>query len=209
MSTKNLSKGETTRSQILDIAYHLFLQNGFAGTSVREIANAASLTVGGIYAHFASKEHIWAEVFDTYHPYHQMIPSLIASEGDHAEALFRDAARRIVKDLEKREDIFNLMMIELVEFNGKHIALIIPNVLPHFTTLSKKFLRFQGNLRNISPTSLARAFMGLFFAYYATDHFIPPPLRHLVNRERALGEFIDIFLFGILTDDDPARRSAA
>ncbi len=205
MSDQTPSKGEITRSQILDVAYKLFMQNGYAGTSMRQIANACELTVGGIYGHFSSKEDIWVEVFEKFHPYHEMAPSLLDSQGETAEEWFRDAAIRIVKELEDREDIFNLMMIELVEFNGKHIGRLATHVLPTFEKIAPKYARFRKDLRSISPINISRAFAGLFFSYYVTDHFIPGVVRHLLNREKALGQFIDIFLFGILADSHPSR----
>jgi TetR/AcrR family transcriptional repressor of nem operon len=52
---------QATHARILAAAMGLFRQEGFAGASVERVMRAAGLTVGGFYAHFASKEAMLAE----------------------------------------------------------------------------------------------------------------------------------------------------
>ncbi|MCP3165657.1 TetR/AcrR family transcriptional regulator [Myxococcus qinghaiensis] len=52
---------QATRERILSAAQTLFRKEGFAGASVERVMKAAGLTVGGFYAHFASKETLLAE----------------------------------------------------------------------------------------------------------------------------------------------------
>src|SRR4051812_11535931 len=51
-----------TRAEILDHAGRLFRLRGYAGTSIDDIMLAAGLTRGAFYAHFESKEDLFAEV---------------------------------------------------------------------------------------------------------------------------------------------------
>jgi TetR/AcrR family transcriptional repressor of nem operon len=57
------SRKETaeTRELILDTAAREFRQNGIAETGLAEVMNAASLTHGGFYRHFESKEDLVCE----------------------------------------------------------------------------------------------------------------------------------------------------
>ncbi len=50
--------GVSTRERILDVALDLFTDQGFDGTSMREIAERLRITKPSIYYHFASKEEI-------------------------------------------------------------------------------------------------------------------------------------------------------
>ena len=50
--------GASTRERILDVALELFTDQGFDGTSMREIAERLNITKPAIYYHFASKEDI-------------------------------------------------------------------------------------------------------------------------------------------------------
>jgi AcrR family transcriptional regulator len=50
--------GASTRERILDVALDLFTDQGFDGTSMRELAERLRITKPSIYYHFASKEEI-------------------------------------------------------------------------------------------------------------------------------------------------------
>ena len=48
--------GEDRRARIIDVALTLFAQKGFAGTSTREIAEAAGISEPLIFQHFKTKD---------------------------------------------------------------------------------------------------------------------------------------------------------
>lgn len=54
MSTLQISRYD----KILDTATELFKQNGFAGTSMRDLAEAVGLEAGSLYSHVESKEEL-------------------------------------------------------------------------------------------------------------------------------------------------------
>jgi len=58
--TKNKS-AEKRKEDILHSAVDLFLEKGYEGTSMEAIAKKSSLTKGGLYHHFNSKEEILLE----------------------------------------------------------------------------------------------------------------------------------------------------
>lgn len=51
-----ISRGEETRAKILSAALALFRRYGFAGTTMRQIAESAGVALGGAYHYFPSKE---------------------------------------------------------------------------------------------------------------------------------------------------------
>ncbi|HVS16768.1 MAG TPA: TetR family transcriptional regulator [Thermoanaerobaculia bacterium] len=53
---------EATRASILEAAEGLFVEKGFAATSMSDIASAAGVTKSLIHHHFGSKEELWTEV---------------------------------------------------------------------------------------------------------------------------------------------------
>ena len=52
------SVADDTRQRILEIAVDLFIEQGYAGTSVRDISERLGMTKGSLYYHFASKEEV-------------------------------------------------------------------------------------------------------------------------------------------------------
>ncbi|MCA1779532.1 MAG: TetR/AcrR family transcriptional regulator [Xanthomonadaceae bacterium] len=50
---------DLTRGRILDAAFELFVEKGFAGVAMREIAERSGVTKSLIHHHFGSKEALW------------------------------------------------------------------------------------------------------------------------------------------------------
>lgn len=59
-----MSSSEThvLREAILDEAANLFMQQGYKGISMREIASATGLSKAGLYYHFKDKQHLFLEI---------------------------------------------------------------------------------------------------------------------------------------------------
>jgi len=197
MSAEHPTKGERTRSEIIQAAHGFFVRQGYHGTSMRQIARQAGIALGGIYNHFASKEDIFTAVLEAYHPYHDILPALETARGETVEAFVRDAATSLITALDKRPDFLNLMFIEIVEFKNRHIPELFKTFFPQVMELVQRFAEKQGNLRPIPLPMIIRVFIGLFFSYYMTglilgEHY-PPAMQ-----ENALEYFVDIYLHGIL-----------
>ena len=58
LSTTFMTKGETTRSEIIRKAAPIFNQRGYAGTSMQDVMQATGLEKGGLYRHFAGKQEL-------------------------------------------------------------------------------------------------------------------------------------------------------
>jgi len=58
---EGLTKGMQARERIISVAETLFNKQGFDGSSMRDIAAAASMQPASMYYHFSSKEELlWA-----------------------------------------------------------------------------------------------------------------------------------------------------
>ncbi len=194
-----LSRGERTRNEILKAAYPLFLENGFHGTSMREIAQGATIAVGGIYNHFASKEAIFMAVLIQHHPIQTVLPLIQAAQGGTIEDFVRDAAGRLVQGIGARMDFINLLFIELVEFKGSHVPLLYETVFPQVMDFAQRFVEGREELRSIPLPVLVRAFVGLFISYVMTELLIGKQ-QPLESQSDTLHYFVDIFLHGVLKE---------
>ncbi|MFG6401354.1 TetR/AcrR family transcriptional regulator [Microbacterium sp. P04] len=54
--------GSVTRDEILKVALDLFTENGFEGTSIRDISTALGMTKSSLYYHFVNKDDIVASL---------------------------------------------------------------------------------------------------------------------------------------------------
>lgn len=201
-------RGERTRAEIVQAAQSLFVEQGYHGTSMRQIAARAGVALGGIYNHFSGKEEIFKAILVQHHPLRLVLPSMEAAQGEDVRDLVRDAARRIVEILESKPDFLNLMFIELVEFKTQHLAELYELIFPQVMQFGGRMLAARQDLRPIPMPLMLRAFLGMFFSYYITEFLVanqmPPEMK-----DHALDAFIDIYLHGILAVPASARVEGA
>ncbi len=200
-SEETIPRGELTHEEILRCAHELFLERGFNGTSMRQIAQRAGIAVGGIYNHFASKEEIFEAIFVARHPFIELLPAMEAAQGDTLDAYVRDAAKRMVAALGEHYDFLNLMFIEIVEFKSKHIPQLFNQLFPYILEFSTRFEKFQDRFRPMPPAVMMRAFLGLFFSYVMTQLMIFDMIPDAMQ-ENALDHLVDIYLYGVIARDE-------
>lgn len=59
---KSYKAGEETKEKLLDYAEYLFSQNGFEGTSVRDIAKEVGVQLAAVSYHFGGKDNLFEQV---------------------------------------------------------------------------------------------------------------------------------------------------
>ena len=187
-----------SRQQIISSAHRLFLEQGFHGTTMRQIAKAAGVALGSLYNHFADKDDLFRAVFEAYNPYPLLLLALENSQGPTAEDLARTAARRLVTQLNARPDLIKLVFIDVVEFQGKHLQAAWPQVSPGMENFANRLRRDPTSVRSISTDGLLRAFFGLFYTFHMTEMLLGKPLNP-ESQSTALQELTEVYLFGILS----------
>ncbi|MBN2002036.1 MAG: TetR/AcrR family transcriptional regulator [Anaerolineae bacterium] len=192
-----ITNEESTRDRVIQAAHRLFIERGYHGTSMRQIAERAKIALGGIYNHFSSKENILAAVMVERNPYRDIVPALAAAEGTTAEALVRSAAAGMLAALRSRPDDLQLLFIEIVEFNGQHFPQLFESLFPQMIGFAQRLVQMNGDLRPISPPTLLRAFVGFFFAFFMTEWLMGDQFPS-ESQSSAFDDFVNIYLHGIL-----------
>lgn len=192
-------EADSTQAKIVQAAHDLFITQGYHGTSMRAVAAQAEIALGGIYNHFDSKEDLFVAVLEAYHPYHQMVPVLQEAEGETVEDYVDNAARAFVNLLQDQPNFLNLMFIEIVEFENRHIPHLIDQFAPHVLGIVASFARHQSDLRPLPLPIIVRAFLGFFYSYIMIETMLGTHLMPEL-RQDALDHTIDIFLHGIVED---------
>ncbi len=192
------SKGEQTRQAILSAAYDLIIRQGYAATSMRQIAEKSGVALGGIYNHFESKDDVFRAIIEERHPFFQMIPLLSAAPGNSVEEYVRNVAQTLVRELGRHPEFLNLMLVEIVEFKSSHVPLVFKRIVPMAIPIAQHLSSLEGNLRPIPPFVLVRAFLGMFISYYITEILFGRALSAEMRDVHAIDHFVDIFLHGVL-----------
>jgi TetR/AcrR family transcriptional regulator len=94
--------GDDRRRQLIEVAIDLFSQNGFAGTTTKEIAAAAGVTEAIIFRHFTTKQDLYKAILD-----YKCGQSSIANWMDEAQVLM---------DAEDDTGLFRLLVEKMVSF---------------------------------------------------------------------------------------------
>lgn len=94
--------GQQTRHEILDVALELFTRQGYAGTSIRDIAEAMGMTKSALYYHFTNKESILTELLGSRRDEIDELLAWIDSQPPGADLLQRAALHWIDTASEQR-----------------------------------------------------------------------------------------------------------
>jgi AcrR family transcriptional regulator len=168
-------KSGRSRQHILDAALQLFAHHGYRATSVREIAEAAGVSIGNVYHHFGDKESIFRTLLDDYaaiadsrrFPFVRAMGSGVFP--DNLEQLGA-AARESVRQF---RDYFALIYVDVIEFDGTHIRRFygeMPQRIASLLERSGSTDDVRKRLRpGVSPVSALLLASRLFFSYFSVE----------------------------------------
>ncbi len=198
---KNIDKrklrGEKTRRKILLAARDLFASQGYHATTTRQITDRAGITRGAIYNHFESKEAIFQAVLMVYHPWKYIPAAVEMAEGDTIDDFVHDAARRMLVIWDENQQDILLHLIEIIEFQGRHLPKLFESAFIRMTEIIRKLNRKRINIDSFSVPALSRALLGLFFAYLMSEQFTGIPLQSGLEQDN-FSYYTDVYLQGVL-----------
>jgi len=200
---ETLTKGERTRQSIEDAAYELFLEQGYSATSMRQIAERAGIALGGIYNHFKGKDDIFEAIIVDKHPYKKLLPAILAAEqGSTVDEYVHNVMHIIMDELGDDPHYVNLMLIEIVEFKGRHGATLLKELAPKALPIFERLINSKEVFRVTNPAMLLRTFFGMILSYYLTEMLISDSVVSHLLPENSAEIYVDIFLHGVLKPEE-------
>lgn len=199
METK-VTKGQQTRDRLIEAALQQFTATGYHGASMRQIAEAAGVAVGGIYNHFSSKEEMLKAVILAYHPLNLIVPRLENVEGETIEAFLMNAAQQFLSALTERPTLLNIFMIELLEFEGAHLPELFAVLWPKVQLFTERLVTLDTRLRPLPPLTIVRLFLGTVVGFYITGGILsklPLPQGHQIG---TVDDLVTVLLHGLLAN---------
>jgi AcrR family transcriptional regulator len=134
------------RDRLLEAGQSLFSDQGYAATSMRQVAEKAGLALGSVYNHFQSKEAIFQAILMEFNPFTRCNVRPLSENFDRIQA------KTLLAELEKQPEFFNLILIELLEFKGQHLPQLFENISGH-----------------LPPSESWRTLLGLVISYRTTQ----------------------------------------
>ena len=179
------------------VALRLFIRQGYFGTSIRDIAREAGISVGNIYNYYPSKEALYVRVVRRHSDemaHNQARLQRLLGRFD-AESLreLAQAARDIVY---RNPDYWRLMYVDVTEFGNRHFAHIFRRLSRNLENLAGGY--GDGELRPGVDKPLAFAAIYLqFFTYFLVEKLFGGK-QHLGKPEAAaIEQLIRIFREGV------------
>lgn len=197
---------QKNQTAIEEAALRLFIRQGYFGTSIRDIAREAGISVGNIYNYYPNKEALYVSLVRRYSKemaktQSKLKPLLGRFDPDSLRELAQ-AAREIVY---RNPDYWRLMYVDVTEFGNRHFA-------HSFRRLSKNLEKMAGGYRNgplrsgIEPSLAFTAIYLQFFTYFLVEKLFGGK-QHLGQPEAAaIEQLIQIFREGIAA---PATAGSA
>ncbi|MCX5796199.1 MAG: TetR/AcrR family transcriptional regulator [Elusimicrobia bacterium] len=201
-STDAPTKTAANRGRILKAAAGLFRRQGFHGTSTREIADRAGVSLGNIYNHFPTKEKLFAtllaeyerEYFSADAPLAKVFTS--ARFPDNIEELGRASKETV----ERFGDYMRLIYVDMVEFDAKHIARI-------FLAMRERYQRVQlaaGTkvAKDVDPVAAMMMVTFGYFNFFIMENLFKVKGHYGMSEEDAIQFFGRVYRRGVMPQKD-------
>ena len=201
--------GDDRRRQLIEVAIDLFSQNGFAGTTTKEIAAAAGVTEAIIFRHFATKQDLYKAILD-----YKCGQSSIENWMDEAQALMdaEDDAGLFRFLLEKmvsfaRDDTKFARLLQHAALEGHELAIMHHNQLamPIGVRFKEYIARRQaaGAIRGTHPGIVLLALAGVG-CHYANQKYVYRESKFPEgDDDRVIEGLLGILQQGLLTRPEP------
>lgn len=190
------SRSEMTIRSILNEALELFSTQGFAATTMRQIATKAGVSLGSIYNHFSSKEEIFLAIVKEKHPFLTMLPALSEVEGADLRSFVTTATKKVVEIYEEHPEYVNLFMIEVTEFKGEHAQLLLKKLIPDFEGFAKRFRSYPEVTDEFSDLLLVRTYISIVFGYVLSSMLLKN-IEVKTITDHSMEALIEVILNGI------------
>jgi AcrR family transcriptional regulator len=166
MARPKNSDGQRTRQAILDAALELFADNGYFGTSLRDVASAVGVRESAIYNYFKSKEALFDALLTAHEETRRERMAALADPAPIADATAL-LERVTVSGLEAFADVREQRFFRLLMSDGHRLARTgsfnlmerLGGGLERMQALMHRLIR-EGWLRKADPLVLAMSFGG-------------------------------------------------
>jgi AcrR family transcriptional regulator len=191
---------EKNKLKIERAALHLFTRKGFHGTTVREIAKKAGISMGKLYIYYDCKEDIFIGLVDHLGRkmevirQKELIPLMASLDPDSLRKLAKAIGRVVSENL----DYWRLMYIDVVEFRHKHFIHSFREIAGGLRTYANAMIRGSKVAFpvGVDPSLAYTAIYLQFFTYFLAEELFGAK-RHLgMSDDEAIDQLVLLYTGG-------------
>jgi len=194
------------RAQLLDAALQVFLEKGYAGAAVREVAQRAGVTEGLIYRHFAGKRDMLLALLRERSPAAAVVGLGERPSRRTLDAALRDLMRSVLDAFEHDADILLLLFGQsMVDDEVAEVWAVI--VSEGAAAIAAYLARLQNaGLSEAKPADVAAQLLisSCLMFFLNTRRLRVPGL--VADRERFVQASVGLFARAFAPDDSAVRR---
>jgi AcrR family transcriptional regulator len=184
-----------SRAAILEAAKLLFMQEGFRGISMRQIAEAVGMTKAALYYHFKDKEELFVAIVAEYLVGISTMIDEVNSSGTDTRTQITELVRRILAQPPEQRSIIRLASQELSNVSPENRARFLEMYHSRFIGRITALLTAgmaRGDLRPMNANIATWALLGMMYPY-----FHPAPPSQALPTETVVDALLAIYLDGI------------
>jgi AcrR family transcriptional regulator len=191
---------EKNRRKIERAALQLFTRKGFHGTTVREIADRAGISMGKLYIYYDTKEDIFVDLANDLGRkmeairQKELIPLMASLDPDSLRALAKAIGRVVSENL----DYWRMMYIDVVEFRHKHFIHSFREIAGGLRTYANAVIRGSKVAfpAGVDPSLAFTTIYLHFFTYFLTEELFGAK-RHLgMSDDEAIDQLVLLYTGG-------------
>lgn len=191
-----------TRRRILQAAAQVFAAQGYTGATTRGIAEAAGVSELTLFRHFGSKKNLFLAAIQR----HSAIPGIEAAlasqlSGDPHQDLTLIGTHFLGTLTERRQE---LLMTLYEAGRIPEVRQVSAQVPRQQREMLASYLHRQtetGQLRELDPSMMAQAFLGMLFAYAIYQALFDETTLDEETIRSRVDFFVEVFLQGVSTPE--------
>ena len=184
-----------SRAVILDAAKLLFMQEGYRGISMRQIAEAVGVTKAALYYHFKDKEELFVAIVEEYLVATSTMIDEVTSAGGDTRTQVAELVRRILTQPPEQRSIIRLASQELSNISPENRARFLEMYHGRFINRITLLLQegmARGELRPMNANIATWTLLGMMYPY-----FHPAPPTQSLPFPTVIDELLAIYFDGL------------
>jgi AcrR family transcriptional regulator len=184
------------REQILLEAKHLFIEQGYHGLSMRQIAEAVGVSKAALYYHFRDKEELFLAILEIYLDEIEAILDRVQAEGTTCRQQITALVDAILSQPAEQRAVIRLASQEMSQLNVEARQAFKQTYHKKFIDKIQAILKAgveSGELKPIDTGVATWALLGMMYPYFYPAHSHDVPSSSNVSRQ-----LLEIYLDGVM-----------